>query len=286
MMVYANGAKGFRAGGVNVPLNPQVCSAGLAQFGLTVDDIPKQYGPDTVKSYELGTKLRLLDGRMQLNVAAYQIDWNDIQVTTSAQGCGQNWNQNGGKARSKGFDVQLDYRPVDPMTLSLSLSTVDAKYREAVLGPKPTVSGVTQAVTFNKGDPLGVPDLQANAGARFDFSALDHRAYARLDYLYTGSYLQGSSFGTGNYNPFTRDVGSTDQLNARLGINIDKWDLSLYSVNLLNSRDKLGNAGNGRGGCNAATGGTGCTAYSLYNPFVGQAYQKPRSFGLQANYRF
>ena len=285
MMVYANGAKGFRAGGVNVPLNPQVCSAGLAQFGLTVDDIPKQYGPDTVKSYELGTKLRLLDGRMQLNVAAYQIDWNDIQVTTSAQGCGQNWNQNGGKARSKGFDVQLDYRPIDPMTLSVSLSTVDAKYREAVLGPVPTVSGVTQAVTF-KGDPLGVPDLQANAGMRFDFSAFDHRAYARLDYLYSGSYLQGSSFGTGNYNPFTRDVGSTDQVNARLGINIDRWDLSLYSVNLLNSRDKIGNSGIGRGGCNAATGGTGCTVYSLFNPFVNQAYQKPRTIGVQANYRF
>ncbi|MCC6632711.1 MAG: TonB-dependent receptor [Gammaproteobacteria bacterium] len=286
MMVYANGAKGFRAGGVNVPLNPQVCSAGLAQFGLTVDDISKQYGPDTVKSYELGTKLRLLDGRMQLNVAAYQIDWNDIQVTTSAQGCGQNWNQNGGKARSKGFDVQLDYRPIDPMTLSVSLSTVDAKYREAVLGPVPTVSGVTQAVTFNKGDPLGVPDLQANAGMRFDFSAFDHRAYARLDYLYSGSYLQGSSFGTGNYNPFTRDVGSTDQVNARLGINIDRWDLSLYSVNLLNSRDKIGNSGIGRGGCNAATGGTGCTVYSLFNPFVNQAYQKPRTIGVQANYRF
>ncbi|MBK7117491.1 MAG: TonB-dependent receptor [Proteobacteria bacterium] len=285
MMVYANGAKGFRAGGVNVPLNPQVCSAGLAQFGLTVDDIPKQYGPDTVKSYELGTKLRLLDGRMQLNVAAYQIDWNDIQVTTSAQGCGQNWNQNGGKARSKGFDVQLDYRPIDPMTLSVSLSTVDAKYREAVLGPVPTVSGVTQAVTFNKGDPLGVPDLQANAGMRFDFSAFDHRAYARLGHSTRAGSLQGRVLYR-NYNPFTRDVGSTDQVNARLGINIDRWDLSLYSVNLLNSRDKIGNSGIGRGGCNAATGGTGCTVYSLFNPFVNQAYQKPRTIGVQANYRF
>jgi iron complex outermembrane recepter protein len=285
-MVYANAAKGFRAGGVNVPLNPQVCSAGLAQFGLTVDDIPRQYGPDTVKSYELGTKLRMFDSRMQLNVALYQIDWNDIQVTTSAQGCGQNWNQNGGKARSKGVDVQLDYRPVDPLTLNVSFSTVNAKYSEAVLGPKPTVANVAQAVTFNKGDPLGVPDLQGSAGVRFDFDALSHKAYARLDYLFTASYLQGSSFGTGNYNPFTRDVPSTNQLNARLGVNIDRWDLSLYSTNLLNSRDMVGNSGNGRGGCNAATGGVGCTAYSLFNPFVSQAYQKPRAIGVQANYRF
>jgi iron complex outermembrane recepter protein len=285
-MLYANAAKGFRAGGVNVPLNPQVCSAGLAQFGLTVSDIPAQYGPDKVMSYELGGKFRLLDNRLQVNVAAYQIDWNDIQVTTSAQGCGQNWNQNGGKARSQGFDVQVDYRPVDPLTLNLSFSTVDAKYRESVLGPKPTVSGVTQAVTFNKGDPLGVPDFQANAGARYDFSVLQRKAYARVDYLYTGSYEQGSTFGTGNYNPFTRNVVANNQVNARLGVQVDQWDVNLFASNLLNSRDMVGNAGNGKGGCNAATGGTGCTVYSLFNPFVQQAYQKPRVVGLQANYRF
>ncbi len=285
-LMYATAAEGFRAGGVNVPLNPQVCTAGLAQFGLTVDDIPRQYGPDTVMSYELGGKLRLLDNRMQLNIAVYQIDWEDIQVTTSAQGCGQNWNQNGGKARSRGFDVQLDYRPVNPLTVSLSVSTIDAKYSEAVLGPQPTVAGVNRAVTFNKGDPLGVPDLQANAGLRYDFNAFSQRAYARLDYLYTGSYLQGSSFGTGNYNPYTRNVDATDQVNARLGIDIDRWNLNVYATNLLNSRDKVGNSGIGRGGCNAATGGVDCTVYSLFNPFVGQSYQKPRSVGLQANYRF
>lgn len=285
-LFYATAAKGFRAGGVNVPLNPQVCTAGLAQFGLTVDDIPRQYGPDTVMSYELGGKLRLLENRMQLNIAAYQIDWEDIQVTTSAQGCGQNWNQNGGKARSRGFDVQLDYRPVNSLILSASLSTIDAKYSEAVLGPEPTVAGVTQAVTFNKGDPLGVPDLQANASLRYDFDTLGQKAYVRLDYLYTGSYMQGSSFGTGNYNPFTRNVGATDQVNARLGIDIDGWNLNVYATNLLDSRDKVGNAGIGRGGCNAAAGGVGCTVYSLFNPFVSQAYQKPRSVGVQANYRF
>ena len=285
-LVYANAAKGFRAGGVNVPLNPQVCSVGLAQFGLTVNDIPAAYGPDTVMSYELGGKFRLLDNRLQVNIAAYQIDWEDIQVTTSAQGCGQNWNQNGGKARSKGFDVQVDFRPVDAVTFNVSLGTVDAKYREAVLGPKPTVAGVSQAVTFNQGDPLGVPKLQANGGVRFDLRVLDRKSYARLDYLYTGSYEQGPTFGTGNYNPFTRDVGATDQVNARVGVNIDQWDVNLFATNLLNGRDKVGNSGNGKGGCNAATGGTGCTVYSLFNPFVQQAYQKPRVIGLQANYRF
>lgn len=34
------------------------------------------------------------------------------------------------------------------------------------------------------------------------------------------------------------------------------------------------------------TFGTSCTVYTLFNPFVQQAHQKPRVIGLQDNYRF
>ena len=284
-MVYANAAKGFRAGGVNVALNPQVCTAGLALFGLTINDIPPQYGPDTVISYELGGKFRLQDGRLQVNAALYQIDWNDIQITNSAQGCGQNWNSNGGKARSTGVDLQVDYRPVDTLTLNLSVGTTNAKYREPVLGPKPTTAGVTQSVSALAGDPLGVADLSGNAGLRYDFGLAGRKAFARLDYLYTGAYTRGTSYGTANYNPFTREVPSQYTLNARLGTTIERWDLSLYAQNLTNNRQVTGNAGNGRGGC-SSTAGPDCSTYTLFNPFVGVARLKPRVVGLQAGYKF
>jgi len=283
-MVYVNAAKGFRAGGVNVPLNPQVCTAGLALFGLTVDDIPRQYGPDTVWSYEAGGKFRMLDNSLQLNVAAYQIDWTDIQVTTSAQGCGQNWNQNGGKARSRGFDVQADWRATSHLTVSGSAGYTDAKYIEPVLGPKPLVGN--PAVTFNKGDPLAVPKWQATLGLRYDFQLGAMPGYVRADYQYQGKYVNGSGYGTGNYNPFSQDVGATDVVNLRAGMTVGSVDVNVFANNVLDSRDKLGNAGNGQTGCNAATGGVGCTAYSLFQPFVAQSYQRPRTVGVQANYRF
>jgi outer membrane receptor protein involved in Fe transport len=283
-MLYATAAKGFRAGGANVPLNPQVCATGLALFGITVDDIPKQYGPDLVMSYEVGGKFRMFDNTLQVNVAAFQIDWTDIQVTNSAQNCGQNWNQNGGKARSTGYDLQVDYRPIQALTINAALGVVDAKYREAVTGPKPLTGNA--AIAINKGDPLGVPDFQANGGARFEFAAFDHKAYVRADYIYQGSYLRGVSYGAANYNPYTRNVDATDQVNARLGVNLDGWDVNLYANNLLNGNDKVGNSGNGKSACNAATGGVGCTVYGTYSPFVTQSYQKPRTIGLQANYKF
>ena len=35
-----------------------------------------------------------------------------------------------------------------------------------------------------------------------------------------------------------------------------------------------------------AANNQGCATYSLFNPFVSQAYQRPRTVGVQANYRF
>jgi len=286
-MLYFTAAKGFRAGGVNVALNPQVCSVGLALYGLTVNDIPKQYGPDEVWSYEAGGKFRLLDNKMQLNMAAYQIDWTQIQVTTSAQGCGQNWNQNGGTARSRGFDLQMEYRPVQPLSLNASVGYDNAVYTQAVLGPKPTTAGVAQAVTFNSGDPIGVPTWQAALGGRYDLTVRNLPAYVRVDYQYTGSYLVGSSYGTGNFNPYTRNIPAVNTVNMRFGVNFpNNLEVNIYSNNILNDRGLTNAPGNGQSACNAATGGPTCSVYSNFNPFVSYSYQRPRVVGVQANYRF
>ena len=282
-MLYLNAAKGFRAGGVNVPLNPQVCNTGLALFGLTVDDIPRQFGPDEVWSYEAGGKFRLLEGRMQVNVAAFQIDWTDIQVTTSAQGCGQNWNQNGGTARSQGVDLQTEFRPIPDIRLSASVAYTDAHYTEAVLGPQPLVGN--PSVIFQEADPLSVPKWQANFGARWDFFVWGQDSYLRADYQYQGEYEQGSGYGTGNYNPNSQVIKATNTLNLRFGTRVKDFEVSVFANNALNSRDPVGNAGVGQTGC-SSTGPADCSVYTLFNPFVSQSYQRPRSIGVQVGYRF
>ncbi len=284
-MVYANAAKGFRAGGVNNQLNPNTCAVGLALFGMTVNDVPTGYGPDSVWSYEAGGKFRLLDRKLQLNVAAFRIDWTDIQVSVAAQGCGQNWSQNGGSARSQGGDLQAQYRPWKPLTLGIAAGYTDAKYTTAVTGPKPT-SGAAAAVVANKGDGFGIPKWQVNFNAQYDFNVMERPAYVRLDYQYQGPYQQGVSFGATNYNPFTRSVGKQDLFNLRLGVDLGQFDVNIFALNLTNSRDAVGNSGNGVGACNATTGGPGCTVYGTYQPFVGQGFQRPRTVGVQGNYRF
>jgi hypothetical protein len=127
---------------------------------------------------------------------------------------------------------------------------------------------------------------QLAIGARYDHDIFNLPSYLRLDYQFQGAYKTGSSFGTGNYVPFTRDVQESDQVNVRAGVVWKNWDLNAYANNLLDSRQKVGNAGIGQTGCSTAAGNQACTTYSLFNPFVNQAYQKPRTIGVQANYRF
>ena len=139
------------------------------------------------------------------------------------------------------------------------------------------------------GDHFAVPQLQFAASAQYDFNVLDKDVYLRADYQFQGGYTNPGSYGVAVYNPFTRDFGSLDTVNLRAGVTCKIWDLNLYSNNISNKFERLGNAGNGVSGCAAspsAFASPACTSFSVYSPFVTQAFQRPREIGVQANYRF
>jgi outer membrane receptor protein involved in Fe transport len=281
-LVYATAAKGFRAGGVNSPVSQAVCQVGLDQFGITANDVPASFAPDTVWSYEAGGKFRLLDNKMQLNGAVYRIDWTGIQSTISIPGCGQTYVQNGGKARSQGADFQGQYRPIEPVTLSLNVGYTDAKYIDPVAGPRGLVPGV--APSINAGDHFAIPKWQVSASVQYDTQIASFDAYARADYQWQSSYKGPGTFGVAVYLPQQLKVVERDVVNARVGVRFDKWDLNVFANNLLDGHDKVGNLGNGITGCGVTS--IGCTSFSNFNPFVAQTYQRPRELGVQANYRF
>jgi outer membrane receptor protein involved in Fe transport len=290
-LVYFNAAKGFRAGGVNSPVAQAICQVGLDQFGITANDVPAAFGPDSVWSYEAGGKFRLFDNKMQLNGAVYRIDWSGIQSTLSIPGCGQTFVQNGGKARSQGVDVQAQFRPVSPLTLTLNLGYTDAKYVDPVAGPRGLVAGV--APSINAGDPFPIPKWQVSLSAVYNRNLFGFDTYLRGDYQWQSAYDGPGSFGVATYNPFQRHVPSRDVLNARFGVRLNNWDVNLFANNLLDSRAKLAaptNVGAGVGitGCPlpSAGGTAACAGFSNFNPFVNQPYQRPREVGVQANYRF
>jgi outer membrane receptor protein involved in Fe transport len=291
-ILYATAAEGFRAGGVNPQVAQAVCAVGLAQLGINATDIPSAYQSDKVWSYEAGGKFRLLDNRLQLNAAAYMIDWTGVQSTVVIGGCGQSFVINGGRARSQGADFQVSYRPVDPLTLTMNLGYDDAHYVDPVKGPTPTttVVGTPPLPAQNAGAPLGVPPWQISGSAEYTFTVGKWDAYVRADDQWQGAYTNGPAYGVSQYSPYTRYVPSQNTLNARAGLRLSTWDVNVFALNLLDSRDKIGNAGNGIGACaspsSATPGGPGCSVYATWSPFVQQVYQRPRVVGVQANYRF
>ena len=282
-LVYASASKGFRAGGGNAAVTQSVCQTGLDQFGITANDVPKAFHPDTVWSYEAGGKFRLLDNKLQLNGAIYQIDWTGIQATLTIPGCGLTFVQNGGRAQSRGFDMQAQYRPIAPLNLGFNLSYTDAKYIDPVAGPKGPVAGV--APSINAGDHFAVPQWQFSASAQYDFTVYERNLYLRGDYQYQGGYQNPGTFGVAVYNPYTLNVPAWDVFSLRGGITFAKWDLNVYSNNLFNKWQKQGNAGVGISGCQPASGPS-CSSFTVYSPFVTQNYVRPREIGVQANYRF
>jgi iron complex outermembrane receptor protein len=283
-MIYTTAAKGFRAGGVNPSISPTFCAAALAQLGLASTDIPAGFDPDTVWSYELGTKLRVTDN-LQVNMAAFRIDWEDIQATTTLS-CGQGFTNSGGKARSEGGELSVQYRPVSALNLYLNASYTDSYYVDAVAGANPA------SPSFNAGDHFDIPPFAASAGAQFDFLIADvFESYVRLDASYQDDYYAGATAGSSGFgtNFFARENEARKQFNLRAGFSMDNGlDANLFVQNLTNedafiSSTVAGPGSDGRGTC---TGADYCNTFSTFNPFVSQAYQRPRIYGVQVNYKF
>ncbi len=149
-MVYLRVGKGFRLGGVTtetgpIPVtasnnpNPIFASLVANECGLQAKILlsttcnpnillqaPTTFDSDRLWSYELGEKSSFFDHRLIANLNAYLEDWYNPQVATSLAGYGLT--VNGGNARIKGLEGQLQALLPAGFDFSLNASYVDAKF--------------------------------------------------------------------------------------------------------------------------------------------------------------
>ena len=71
-----------------------------------------------VSSYDLGMKSSLFDDRVNLNVSAFNINWDDT-LQTNRLACGFQYVANSGSAKNKGVEVELQAAPVEGLNVSL-----------------------------------------------------------------------------------------------------------------------------------------------------------------------
>jgi outer membrane receptor protein involved in Fe transport len=274
-LLYVTASKGFRAGGVNQVLTS--VGAGLAglQYGFTTADFPRTYKSDSVWSYEAGAKLRLWDGRAQLNGSIFRIDWTDIQTNVAFGGDGVIFNAP--KARSQGGELEGQVRVMRNLTLDGSLAYDDAKYTADYNFQAGAAFRPLQVAA--NGNPLQVPKWTFDIGGRYDFDFTDViHGYLRADYRWADSYLLNSPTDAA-YTPDSSIVPAQKNLNLRLGVDVKDWDINVFANNVTN--ETAGAQTGGRSACTSAA----CATYANYTPFFTTAIPRPREIGVQVVYR-
>lgn len=241
--LYGTISKGFRPGGPNSPIPPPCTPA------------PKQFGPDSVWSYELGEKLRLLDSRVSVNGDIYYEDWSNIQQQV-APPCGYKFTTNAGKAKVYGAELEIAVIPLTGLTLSQSVGYTHAR-NSTTLPEAGVVSGDRL---------LDVPEVTANTTAAYRYPLPLPQALNLVVRL-TNSYIDSIQDITYARNT----LPSYDLVNSRAGVEADHWSAMFFVDNLTNKKALLSDTG----------------ALSANVPIFNRvATNRPRTFGVDLNYRF
>lgn len=151
VFLYGSISSGFRSGGFNPrPINEDQVTAVL---------------PETVMSYEVGAKLDLFDRMLQANLAVFQTDFTDRQVTAvvpDLSGTPNSLRTNAGSARIRGVEAEVTLRPAAGLSINGMLGYNDFDYTD--LGAAAAVPNGPCATC----DPVGSPEFNYSVGAQYD----------------------------------------------------------------------------------------------------------------------
>ena len=245
MLIYGQWAEGFRLGR-GQSSNPTCTAAGFPS--------QSQIDSDTSENFELGFKSSLAEGRVILNAALYQVDWEGIPVVINpAPGCLQT--VNAGKAKSEGVELEMQAR----LTENLSVD-VSASYGESTMTEDADFGG---GVVVEKGDNLpGSSDFNASLAIQYDFTLANNETFIRVDYSYISDYY--SSFDESGLA-----VGGFGLVNLKAGMEFDDISVDIFANNLANN--------------------DGLTWVDSVNGIFGTLRAnriRPRSIGLNLRYQF
>ena len=225
-MLYATVSEGYRRGGSNaVPL-----------IGVFAEDPGwQQYGSDTVINYELG--LKGSTNRLRYNVAAFYVDWDDVQLNTATT----NWAffaaANGDSARTRGLEVELDGYITDNVRYNIGYAYVDGEVTADAFAPvDPTY------VLAEKGAPLiGTAEHTLNAALQFTQELGNGLGWStRINGYYQSE--THNAFGDGSRTPgtLTAEIDGFALVDLTTWLSGESWSASLYVKNLTNEEGKTG----------------------------------------------
>lgn len=194
IMPYASVSRGYRGGGFNLTQNP-----GSA------------YDPEYTWNYEVGLKTNWLDNKLKINVAAFYIDWTDIQVLQPQY---PNFSiVNAGKATSKGLEAEIAWNPMPGLNLYGNAGYTDARFTDYA----------NRDVDYSGKRVPNVPQYTASVGGIYRFLK---------NYMVNADIVSIGSLEWDAINSAHQDMYNV--VNAKIGYEAEKFDIYLWGKNLLN----------------------------------------------------
>lgn len=265
-LVYATYSDGFRPGGFNrrpcaVPSTTCPTNADFVRLGT--------YVPDKVQNYEIGGKFSLFDRQVQLNLAAYQIDWSNIQITVFDQNISnQTFTTNLVDARIRGLEGDLTWRATQELTLNSAFSFNDSeltKYRKNTTVLRPLGSPLALSPKFQFNARLhwekelssglipfaqvgfhhvgkSISDIIDNVDIRYQSSNPTLGYAASIPVTYNGVLVSPGD--VISPIPAAQRLASYSTVSASFGVSKDEWRIELFGDNLTDERPELYKSGN------------------------------------------
>lgn len=292
VMAYATATQGYRPGGVNQTL-------GLPSYAAN-------YTSDSVWNYEVGVKSAWFDRKVVVNVDAFRMDWQNMQISASFNNAFGFITNSSSPARIQGVELDTSFYPVDRLSLRLSGSYIDAKLRGdqslpsgIAQCPVPFVPGTVGCATISAGkigDPIpyspkwsfqgsadyGTPvgdDLEIIYHADFSYRGKSLTTYDLK--RYAAAYPNGPAGTPGGAALYT--LPAYTMVGLRFGVEKGKgrWGIYLFANNLFNTV----------GLTSLANGQASATALGWRNngAVIKPSYAvstAPRIVGIQATGRF
>lgn len=215
--VYVRAASGYRPGGPNPPA--------IDETGQLIPGAPTSFGSDKLWSYELGYKADLLDKRLFVEAALFDIRWTDLQQPLAVGAT--TLTTNAGKAEVRGLELATRYQVNDRWSLDGSLAWTDAKLTEDA--PALGMDGARLPNTAR---------LSASLGARYNYALLGKPSYAGLNVRHVGQRNAGFD-GAGTSVP-NFSLPAYTIVDAQWGMEFGAWQLSAFIRNLTDKRALLG----------------------------------------------
>lgn len=218
LTAYAKASEGYKSGGWNTDFLSDLNGDGT----VTIDEI--RFGREKLRSYEVGLKTLTWDRRLRLNVAAYDTDYDDLQVSQYNSDTATRFIRNAASATSRGFELEVNVIPIERLQLRAAVGYADAKFKD-----------------FPDADETGANfkgnRLQESPHWTGSFSALADFPLAGGSRLFAeGTLTYRSNYFTGPENDELGHIGGYALMNARLGWSSadERWEAFLWGRNLTN----------------------------------------------------